>query len=92
MAESAGKAWLYAQSDKLAYGIKKYIIDDESGVSELPKDARIGSSCLVIASGAIYVINSKHEWVKLGAGNSDSGSSDEPAQDENSIYDGGEVE
>lgn len=79
MAESAIKVFLYGQGGRDAYGIKKYIVDDASGVSELPTDAKVGSSCLVIATGDIYMINSQKEWVKLTAasGGSSSGGSEE---------------
>ena len=77
MAESAAKVFIYANSNKITYGIKKFIIDDESGLSELPKDAHVGSSCLVISTGDVYVLNSKQEWKKVSGGSSGGGGSDD---------------
>ena len=107
MAESASKVWLYGQHGKLAYGIKQYIVDDESGISELPKDVHVGSSCFVIATGAIYVLNSEKKWIKAisgssssgeesgdtePSGGSDDGTDPTPSDDEEDVtYDGGEV-
>lgn len=107
MAESAGKVWLYGNHGRLTYGIKQFIVDDESGISELPTDVHIGCSCFVVATGDIYVINSQHKWVKSisGNGSGDGGSSDDSGgdggdegggqtpdvEDLEVIYDGGEV-
>ena len=78
MAESENKVFLYGQRGKPIYGIKKYTVDDASGVSELPTDVHIGSSCLVISTGDIYMLNSQREWVQVpGAGGSGGDSSAE---------------
>ena len=83
MAEST-KVFLYGNHGKLVYGIRQYVIDDESGLSELPTDVHIGSSCLVIDTGDIYVINSEGEWVKVSTANNSSsgdgsGSEEDPS-------------
>lgn len=76
MADSQVRAFLYGQRGKPVYGVKKYTIDDASGISKLPTDAHIGSSCLVLATGEVYTLNSQKEWIKLpNAGGSGSGSS-----------------
>ena len=69
MAESVQKVWLYGNHGKLNYGIRQYVIDDDSGLSELPKDVGIGSSCFVMSSGDIYMLNSQRKWVKSVSGN-----------------------
>jgi len=96
MAESKQKAFLYSHNGKLGYGIKKYIVDDASGIEELPTDGSVsvGSSCLVIATGDLYIMNSEHKWIKSSrssGGGSDGGqSAEEPealsADDIQSIF------
>lgn len=95
MAESKQKVFLYSQNGKPSYGVKKYIIDDASGIEELPTDGSVsvGSSCLVIATGDIYIMNSEHKWIKSSGGSSSGGggqSAEEPealsADDIQSIF------
>jgi hypothetical protein len=79
MAESERKVFLHGQSGRTAYGIKEYTVDDASGVSELPVDVHIGSSCLVISTGEIYMLNSQRNWIKVpSTGGSGGGSAEEP--------------
>lgn len=80
MADSQVRAFLYGQRGKPVYGVKKYTIDDASGISELPTDAHIGSSCLVLATGEVYMLNSQKEWTKLPntGGSSGDSSAEEP--------------
>ena len=79
MAESVQKVFLYSQGGKPAYGIKKYIVDNASGIEELPKDVRPGCSCLVIETGDVYIMNGEQKWVKSNksSGGSSEGSSAE---------------
>lgn len=94
--EQSVKNFIYADHNGLAYGIKKYVIDDEAGVEKLPTDAYVGSSCLVISTSNIYIINSKGKWIKQksssSGGGSEGGSTDPVEEDDEAIYDGGEVE
>lgn len=72
MAESKQKVFLYSQNGKPVYGVKKYVVDETSDVEGLPTDGSVGvgSSCLVIATGDIYIMNSEHKWIKSSGGSS----------------------
>lgn len=93
MAESKQKVFLYSQNGKPVYGVKKYVVDETSDVEGLPADGSVGvgSSCLVIATGDIYIMNSEHKWIKPSGGSSSGGqSAEEPealsADDIQSIF------
>jgi len=48
---------------------KEFLCDDIADIAELSSDPRenaFGSMALVIATGDIYCLNSKREWVKIG--------------------------
>lgn len=69
--------FIYFNSGHTAYGVKEYICDTNADVDLLPLDDVPGSSALVIDSGDLYILNSKHEWKRQGSGNgSSSGGSD----------------
>lgn len=45
-----------------------FMADTTSDVSSLPTeeaDVAIGSSCLVIGTGDVYILNSQREWVAV---------------------------
>lgn len=44
---------------------KDYIVDTEADVSNLPVCCT-GSSALVVASGAVYIVNASGKWVVFG--------------------------
>ena len=47
---------------------KSFMADGESDISSLPTDdsIAIGSDCLVIETGDVYILNSTRTWAKLG--------------------------
>lgn len=55
---------IYEQSGHTAYGIKRFVCDTEADLQELSVDEKQGSSVYVIATGNLYFINSKGEWIK----------------------------
>ena len=57
---------IYSQSGHTRYGVKEYICDTNEDIDLLPLDDTPGSSALVIDSGALYILNSSHEWKKQG--------------------------
>jgi hypothetical protein len=65
--------FIYSNSGHTAYGVKEYICDTNTDVDLLPLDDTPGSSVLVIDSGDLYILNSKHEWKKQGGGSSSGG-------------------
>jgi hypothetical protein len=52
--------FIYSNSGHTAYGVKEYICDTNTDVDLLPLDDTPGSSVLVIDSGDLYILNSKH--------------------------------
>lgn len=54
-----------SQSGHTAYGIKEYIVDEESEISELPIDAPMGSTAFVIEGAKVFMMNGKKEWVEI---------------------------
>ena len=60
--------FIYSNSGHTAYGVKEYICDAAKDVDLLPLDDTPGSSALVIDSGDLYILNSKHEWKRQGGG------------------------
>lgn len=71
------------QSGNKTYGVNQYAVDTESEVSNLPTYCEMGSSALIIETGARYILNSQKQWVKQpvgtgsGGGGSSSGSNDD---------------
>lgn len=55
---------LLEQSGNTTYGLRKYILDTEADVKDLPKeDVLMGSTATVIDSGKEYVFSSQRkEW------------------------------
>lgn len=64
--------FIYSNSGHTAYGVKEYICDTNADVDLLPLDDVPGSSALVIDSGDLYILNSKHEWKRQGGGSGSS--------------------
>lgn len=48
----------------VAYGIKEFVCDTLDDLNTLPP-CQMGSTAIVIAIAAVYMKNSKGEWVKL---------------------------
>lgn len=48
----------------VAYGIKEFVCDTLDDLNTLPP-CQMGSTAIVIATAAVYMKNSKGEWVKL---------------------------
>lgn len=84
-------------SNKVAYGIKHFVIDTEQDLKEIPLGTVYpGSTAIILESSARYMLNNKREWVQLssssgGSGNG-SGGSDNPYPDNPGVsLDGGWV-
>ena len=70
--------------------IKKYIVDFETDIAEVPTDAPAGSECFVIENSVTYMLNHHKQWIKvnLSSGGSDGGS----IPDANTVvYEGGVI-
>lgn len=47
------------------YDFKEFVADAEADVASLPKDCAMGSTCFVIATGEVYILNGEKVWVKI---------------------------
>lgn len=54
-------------SGHAAYGLKEFVLKNESEVNSLPVDCVAGSSALVISTGNLYMHNGTN-WVLFGTG------------------------
>ena len=45
--------------------VMEYIADTEENVKNLDTNGTPGSTCLVIESAEVYMLNGNHEWKKL---------------------------
>jgi hypothetical protein len=54
-----------SNSGHTGYGIKEFVCDTLDDIENLPIDVKPGSAALIISTGAIYMINSKGEWVEV---------------------------
>lgn len=81
-------AFIASNSGKIAYGIKKFILDTEN---ELPlvdtTNLYPGSTAFIIESSNNYMLNSQLEWKKVTLAGSGGGSNDPSGDD--IIYEGG---
>lgn len=48
----------------VAYGIKELVCDTPEDLTNLPP-CSMGSTCIAISTGEVYMLNSSKEWVKL---------------------------
>jgi len=55
------------QSDNISPYIVEYVADTEADVAQLPTtSAYPGSTCLVIETATVWILNNNRKWVKLG--------------------------
>lgn len=52
-------------SGHTTYGIKEFVLDTIADLVDLPVDATMGSTAFIIATGAVYMLNSAGEWVEV---------------------------
>ena len=55
------------QSGTTTYGVTELVVDTASDISNLPVQPEVatGSSCFVIATGDVYMLNSTGSWVQI---------------------------
>ena len=63
--------------------VRKYIVDEESDIKDVPTDAPAGSECFVIGNSVTYMLNHKKKWIKVNIPSGSSGGSggDQPTPD-----------
>lgn len=53
------------QNNETQYALTEYIADTESDVANLPITCLPGSTCIVIETSEVYMMNSQKQWKKL---------------------------
>lgn len=56
---------LISQNGDKLYGINEYVCDTAEDIVYLPKSCDMGSTCIVIKTAEIYMLNGLKEWVKI---------------------------
>ena len=76
---------IIANGNKLAYGIKRYLVKTEEDIKTIPlgPDVAIGSRVLVSSTGERYILDTDREWVKLNH--------TAPGTSEDIVYEGGDL-
>lgn len=54
-----------SQNGDVVYDIKEFVCDTPDDIANLPQAAGMGSTCVVISTSEVYMMNSKGEWVKI---------------------------
>ena len=54
---------LFAQNGKPAYGVKNYILDAASDLTNLTIADTPGSTAYIVETGKTYILNNQREWV-----------------------------
>lgn len=82
---------ILSNSDKMAYGVKAYVLDLKSDLSSLPTNITPGSIAFIIESSQYYMLNTQGNWVAVTFCSSDGSSSEGGDTFDEVIYDGGLV-
>ncbi len=53
------------ENNEEKYGVIQYVVDTEADISELPTTALPGSTCIVIETSNVYMLNNKKQWKKI---------------------------
>ena len=54
------------QNGTVVYGVIEFVCDTPEDLSNLPKDAAMGSTVFVISTAKTYMKNSSGEWKEIG--------------------------
>ena len=81
-----------ANRNKIAYDIKRFIVDFTSDIANLPTNCTPGSTALVLENSQRYMLNNNRNWVLIktsGGSGSGGGSGDDTEMEV--VYDGGVI-
>ena len=84
-----------SNSNKIAYGVKRYVLDVENDLNKISLSTTYpGSTAFIIDTSTTYMLNNAYQWKKIkSSSNSNSGSnSGSGSGSDDVIWDGGEVE
>lgn len=79
-----------ANGNKMAYGIKHFILDTAADMGDLERQNLIpGSTAFIISSSEYYMLNGSLNWIKINPSDIGGGGSSDGPEDE---YDGGSID
>lgn len=56
---------LLSKGGHVSYGYREFCVDTEDDLGDLPVDTAPGSVAICIETSAVYMLNSKGEWVEI---------------------------
>lgn len=79
-------------SDTIGYGIKKFFVDTEVEISNIPLETVFpGSTAFVIENSKSYMLNNQFQWIEISSGGGSAGGGGNISPDDEINYDGGTV-
>lgn len=54
-----------SQNGDVVFDVKEYVCDTSDDLVNLPRNCGMGSTCIVISTSEVYMMNSKREWTKI---------------------------
>lgn len=68
---------LFSQSGQQVYGLRRFVVDVEAELDNLPINIPMGSTAFVIQTSKNYMLNGMKEWIEfVGGGDGDGGDSE----------------
>lgn len=61
------------ENNKMKYGITKFTADTDMDITNLPTTVYPGSTCMVVSTSNVYMLNNQHQWKKIITGGLSSG-------------------
>ncbi len=59
---------MYKQNDNISAYVSEFVCDTEDDIKNLPTEKNKvypGSTCLVVSTSEIYILNASRQWVKI---------------------------
>ena len=56
---------LISSNGNIQYNVNEYVCDTLEELENLPKNCAMGSTCIVISTSELYMMNGEKKWVKL---------------------------
>jgi len=53
------------QNDHIGVYVTQFVADSEEDIAELPTSVQPGSTCIVVATSNVYMLNNQKVWSKL---------------------------
>ena len=64
---------VFSQRGRPVYGIRKFVLDSQSDLGDLPIDIPVGCTAFIISNGKHYILNNEKEWVEFSGNEGGSG-------------------